>query len=89
MAARKPFDAGCMEYVQAEVTVTVSFPKDMAICDICDFCRSENNGTRFRCMLNSRILPYHGRGIGIDCPLPGIHEKLRGGIADNTGVDGE
>ena len=48
----------------------VAFPADMVICDVCEFCRTENNGTRFRCLLNSRILPYHNRCIGRDCPLP-------------------
>ena len=65
----------CLNYVTCDVTVTVSFPEDMVICDICDFCRTENSGTRFRCMLNSKILPYHNKGIGIDCPLP-IKQKI-------------
>jgi hypothetical protein len=60
----------CTEYISCDVTVQVHFPRDMLICDICDFCRAENNGTRFRCLLNSRILPYHNSVIGFDCPLP-------------------
>lgn len=60
---------GCTEYLTAEVTVLVSFPADMVICDICDFCRTENSGSRFRCLLNSKILPYHNKTIGEYCPL--------------------
>jgi len=70
----------CLKYVTIPVTINVSFPEDMVICDICDFCRTENSGSRYRCMLNAKILPYHNKGIGIDCPLPGIKEAL--GITD-------
>lgn len=66
---------GCTEYITADVTVTVSFPTDLVICDICDFCRAENNGTRFRCLLNSKILPWHNKSIGLYCPLP-IEQKV-------------
>lgn len=62
--------AECMKYITVPVTIEVSFPEDMVICDICDFCRTENSGSRYRCMLNSKILPYHNKCIGIDCPLP-------------------
>lgn len=64
----------CLRYIRVPVTVEVCFPEDMVICDICDFCRTENSGTRFRCQLNSRILPYHNKTIGEDCPL-GINLK--------------
>lgn len=64
----------CTSYIRIPVTVEVCFPEDMVICDICDFCRTENSGTRFRCLLNSRILPYHNKTIGEDCPL-GINQK--------------
>lgn len=64
-----------LEYIRVPVTVEVCFPKDMVICDICEFCRTENSGSRFRCMLNSRILPYHNKTIGEDCPL-GINQKI-------------
>ena len=61
---------GCVEYVECDITVHLAFPANMVICDICEFCRTENNGTRFRCLLNSRILPYHNKCVGQDCPLP-------------------
>ena len=60
----------CLEYVTCDVTIQVGFPKDMVICDICPFCKPENYGSRYRCELNSKILPYHSSTIGIDCPLP-------------------
>ena len=65
----------CMEYVRCTVEVEIAFPKDQVICDLCEFCRTENYGSRCRCLLNSKILPYHSTGIGIDCPLP-IREQL-------------
>ena len=58
-----------LNYIQRQVTMTINFPEDMVICDVCDFCRSENNGTRFRCMLTSEILPYHNKVTGLRCPL--------------------
>ena len=75
MATKKRFDAGCVDYIECDVNIHVAFPADMVICDICDFCRTENSGSRYRCLLNSRILPYHNKAIGIDCPLP-IKDKL-------------
>lgn len=66
----------CLKYITVPVTVNISFPEDMVICDICDFCRTENSGSRYRCMLNAKILPYHNKGIGRDCPLPGLREFL-------------
>ena len=65
----------CLSYLRVPVTVEVSFPEDMVICDICDFCRTENSGTRFRCMLNSKILPYHNKTVGEFCPL-GINKEI-------------
>lgn len=65
----------CLEYITCDVTIQVGFPKDMVICDLCEFCRPENYGSRYRCLLNSKILPYHATGIGIDCPLP-IRDQL-------------
>ena len=65
----------CLEYVTCDVTIQVGFPKDMIICDLCTFCRPENYGSRYRCELNGKILPYHSTGIGIECPLP-IKDQL-------------
>ncbi len=59
----------CLEYVTTEITLKVGFPKDQIICDLCDFCRSENAGTRFRCILTSEILAAHNKTIGRRCPL--------------------
>ena len=67
---------GCTRYIRVPVTIEVCFPEDMVICDICDFCRTENSGSRYRCMLNSRILPYHNKTIGEDCPL-GIQNQMK------------
>lgn len=61
---------GCTEYVRCTVELEICFPADMVICDLCEFCKPENYGSRYRCQLNSKILPYHSSGIGIDCPLP-------------------
>lgn len=61
---------GCTDYITCDVTIQVSFPKDMVVCDLCEFCKPENYGSRYRCQLNSKVLPYHSSGIGIDCPLP-------------------
>ncbi len=59
----------CLEYVTTQITLDVGFPKDQVICDLCDFCRSENAGTRFRCILTSEILATHNKTIGRRCPL--------------------
>lgn len=59
----------CLEYITTELTIEVSFPKDQVFCDLCNFCRSENAGTRFRCSLTAEILAYHNKGIGRRCPL--------------------
>jgi hypothetical protein len=75
MARKARFNAGVGKYVECDITVHIAFPEDMVICDICEFCRTENSGTRFRCLLNSKILPFHNRGIGLDCPLP-IKDQL-------------
>lgn len=61
--------SGCIEYVTAKLALEVSFPKDQVICDLCNFCRSENAGTRFRCSLTAEILAFHNKAIGQRCPL--------------------
>lgn len=60
---------GCTEYITTQLTIDVSFPKDQVICDLCNFCRSENAGTRFRCSLTAEILAFHNVTIGRSCPL--------------------
>lgn len=64
------FDMGCVEYTTCIYPLKISFPKGMEICDICQFCHTENSGTRFRCTETGEILPYHNRGRGMRCPLP-------------------
>lgn len=59
----------CLEYVTTQITLEIGFPKDQIVCDLCDFCRSENAGTRFRCTLTSEILAAHNKTIGRRCPL--------------------
>ena len=68
---------GCTKYITTELTIEVGFPEDQVICDLCDFCRSENAGTRFRCILTAEILAFHNKGIGRRCPLnlPKINES--------------
>ena len=39
----------CLEYITCDVTIQVGFPKDMVVCDLCEFCRPENYGSRYRC----------------------------------------
>ena len=60
---------GCTKYITTELTIEVGFPEDQVVCDLCDFCRSENAGTRFRCILTAEILAFHNKGIGRRCPL--------------------
>ncbi len=59
----------CLEYVTTQITLDVGFPTDQVVCDLCDFCRSENAGTRFRCIRTSEILAAHNKTIGRRCPL--------------------
>lgn len=68
------FDHSTIEYVATVYPVTINFPKEKIICDLCPFCHTENGGTRFRCTETAEILPYHNLGIGIRCPL-GINLK--------------
>lgn len=84
--ARSSRQQCCTQYVTVPVTVEVSFPADMVICDICDFCRAENNGTRFRCLLTSKILPYHNKTIGLHCPL-GIQQMNQAEIEEEEVSD--
>ena len=60
---------GCTEYVEASCVYETAFPVGRVACDLCDFCRSENAGTRFRCLLTAEILPFHNKSIGLRCPL--------------------
>ena len=72
MARRKSsshIGTGCMDYVTVTFPLRVCFPADEVICDLCEFCHSENSGTRFRCYLTGEILPFHGSCLGQRCPL--------------------
>ena len=59
----------CLEYVKVVFPLEISFPADRVFCDFCEFCHSENSGTRFRCYLTGEILPYHNAITGHRCPL--------------------
>lgn len=66
---------GCTVYTTATLVYTASFPNGNVCCDLCDFCRSENAGTRFRCSLTGEILPFHNKDTGLRCPLDFNNEK--------------
>ena len=66
---------GCTVYTTASYVYTASFPEGNVCCDLCDFCRSENAGTRFRCSATGEILPYHNKSTGLRCPLNFNDEK--------------
>lgn len=61
--------SGCTEYVVGRLIYEAAFPEGRVCCDFCDFCRSENAGTRFRCSMTAEILPFHNKSIGLRCPL--------------------
>ena len=63
------YERGCTKYVQRQITLTISFPADKVCCDLCEFCHTENSGTRFRCLRTGEILPYHNVDYGLKCPL--------------------
>ena len=80
---RKPnphLGVGCDSYVTVVYPLKVSFPADCVVCDFCEFCHSENSGTRFRCYLTGEILPYHNAVTGLRCPLdlpkPNTNEEV-------------
>ena len=60
----------CTEYIRCVLPVEICFPANKVCCDLCEFCHTENSGTRFRCMRTAEILPYHNVGVGLKCPLP-------------------
>jgi len=64
------YDRSVQKYVTVECTLTISFPEDKVICDLCPFCHTENSGTRFRCTQTGEILPFHNVDYGMRCPLP-------------------
>ena len=66
---------GCTEYITGVMVYSASFPNGQVICDMCDFCRSENAGTRFRCSQTGELLPYHNKDIGLRCPLDFTHNE--------------
>lgn len=78
MASKVSGKGFCTEYVTVSYQMEVAFPVDQVICDLCDFCRSENAGTRFRCSRTGEILPVHNKTIGRRCPL-GIRTKYAEG----------
>lgn len=59
----------CYDYVRVTHTFEIAFPADSVCCDWCEFCHSENSGTRFRCYLTGEILPWHNGMTGERCPL--------------------
>lgn len=61
---------GCLEYVTCDFTVHIAFPAKKVCCQFCEFCHSENGGSRFRCNVTGEILPYYNQGLGMNCPLP-------------------
>jgi len=63
------YERGCVEYVTASITLEIHFPKDRVVCDLCEFCHTENSGTRFRCLRTGEILPFHNVDYGLRCPL--------------------
>ena len=67
-----------IEYVTARMVYRIAFPPDKVCCDICDFCRTENAGTRFRCTVTAEILPFHNKTTGIRCPLQFDEEEHHG-----------
>lgn len=69
MANRSSGKGFCTKYITVTYPMEVSFPADQVVCDMCDFCRSENAGTRFRCSRTGEILPVHNKTIGMRCPL--------------------
>ena len=38
-----------LNYIQRQVTMTINFPEDMVICDVCDFNRQGCGRQRLRC----------------------------------------
>lgn len=60
---------GCTEYVTASLVYEAHFPVGHVSCALCDFARSENAGTRFRCSLTGELLPYYNKDTGLRCPL--------------------
>lgn len=60
---------GCTEYVTASLFYEVHFPVGQVSCALCDFSRSENAGSRYRCCLTGEILPFYSKDTGLRCPL--------------------
>ncbi len=63
------YDRGCTEYISRDYVMTIHFPKDRVVCDLCPLCHTENSGTRFRCLETAEILPFHNVDYGLNCPL--------------------
>ena len=63
------YDRMTQEYVYRKIVLTLAFPADRVVCDLCMFCHTENSGTRFRCLQTGEILPFHNVDYGLRCPI--------------------
>ena len=70
------YDRSTTEYVTVQYEMTINFPANKVICDLCPFCHAENAGTRFRCVQTGEILPFHNVDFGLRCPLPIEQKKI-------------
>lgn len=64
------YERGCIKYITVTYPLEISFPEGKVFCDLCPLCKTENNGTRFRCTETGEILPFHNVDNGQRCPLP-------------------
>ena len=69
MARSPKYERGCVNYVRTVFPMEIGFPADHVCCKYCEFCRSENAGTRFRCSLTGEILFWYDQVTGERCPL--------------------
>lgn len=72
------YDRGCQKYVSVDIQLTIHFPEDKVICDLCPLCYAENYGTRYRCRQTGEILPFHNVDFGLKCPLPLPIKTIKG-----------
>ena len=69
MARSAKYDRGCVEYVRTVYRLEISFPAGNVCCKYCEFCHSENGGSRFRCWRTGEILFWYDCMVGERCPL--------------------
>ena len=69
MARSSRFERGCVEYVRTVFPLEIGFPADDVCCKYCEFCHSENGGSRFRCWRTGEILFWYDSLVGERCPL--------------------